>query len=165
MAREHITQGSVSQAWARLRKLAGVEDVHLHDMRKVIASWLGDRGERSDVLDRILHHQVGHHTNQRGCVTESHYNFSVMAGPLRDAWQRWADHVASSGWQCHGTLRLICDNTRRLLQWGTKSHHAKEDSRQFRLLRRYTWSLATRLFGLCVQGVNQWEAYQSRIGL
>ena len=60
--REHITQESVSRAWARLRGLAGVSNVNFHDMRKVIASWLGDRGERSDVLDRILHHQVGHHT-------------------------------------------------------------------------------------------------------
>ena len=27
-------------------------------------------------------------------MTETHYNFSIMSGPLRDAWQRWADHVA-----------------------------------------------------------------------
>jgi integrase len=91
--RESITQESVSKAWARLRRLAGVKNVNLHDMRKVLTSWLGDRGERSDVLDRILHHHVGHHSNQRSSVTESHYNFAVMAGPLRDAWQRWADHV------------------------------------------------------------------------
>jgi hypothetical protein len=23
-------------------------------------------------------------------ITESHYNFSIMAAPLRDAWQQWA---------------------------------------------------------------------------
>jgi hypothetical protein len=26
-------------------------------------------------------------------VTESHYNFSIMAALFRDAWQRWANHV------------------------------------------------------------------------
>jgi integrase len=93
--REHITQESVSRAMARAAQLAKVKNVHLHDMRKALTSWLGDRGERSDVLDRILHHHVGHNSNQRGSVTESHYNFAIMATPLRDAWQRWADHVYS----------------------------------------------------------------------
>ena len=88
-------QESVSLAWKRAATLAGVKGAHLHDMRTTITSWLGERGERSDVLDRILHHQVGHHTNQRSSVTESHYNFSVMAEPLRAAWQSWADHIAS----------------------------------------------------------------------
>ena len=88
-------QESVSLAWKRAAKIAGVKDAHLHDMRATITTWLGDRGERSDVLDRILHHQVGHHSNQRGSVTEHHYNFSTMAGPLRAAWQRWADHIKS----------------------------------------------------------------------
>ena len=51
--REHISQESVSRAAARAAKLAGLEDVHLHDLRKSITSWLGDQGERSDVLDRV----------------------------------------------------------------------------------------------------------------
>ena len=92
---EPTRQTSVSHAWARARKLAGVKGLRLHDMRKTIATWLGDRGERSDVLDRVLHHTIGHHSNQRSSVTESHYNFAIMADPLRDAWQRWADHVTS----------------------------------------------------------------------
>ena len=95
ITREHITQESVSRAMARAAQLARVKHVHLHDMRKALTSWLGDRGERSDVLDRILHHHAGHHSNRRSSVTESHYNFSIMAAPLRDAWQRWADHVSS----------------------------------------------------------------------
>jgi integrase len=93
--REHITQESVSKAWARASQIAAVENVHLHDMRKAITSWLGDRGERSDVLDRILHHHTGHHTGQRSSTTDTHYNFAIMSGPLRDAWQRWADHVTA----------------------------------------------------------------------
>ena len=94
--REHITQESVSKAWARAAQLANVENAHLHDMRKAITSWLGERGERSDVLDRILHHHTGHHTGLRSSVTDTHYNFSIMSGPLRDAWQRWADHVEAT---------------------------------------------------------------------
>ena len=91
--REHLMQESVSLAWKRAARIAGVRDAHLHDMRATITSWLGDRGERSDVLDRILHHHPGHHTGQRSSVTDSHYNFGVMSGPLRDAWARWGDHL------------------------------------------------------------------------
>jgi integrase len=90
---EHLAQDSVSHAFARARELAGIEDLTLHDMRKAITTWLGDRGERGDVLDRIQHHHGGHATGNRSSVTDSHYNFSVMAEPLRAAWQRWGDHV------------------------------------------------------------------------
>jgi integrase len=90
---DHLAQDSVSHAFARARVLAGVEGLTLHDMRKAITTWLGDRGERGDVLDRIQHHHSGHATGNRSSVTDSHYNFSVMAEPLRNAWQVWADHV------------------------------------------------------------------------
>lgn len=91
--RESLTQTSVSHAMTRLTAIAGVKDLHLHDFRKKISSWLGDHGERSDVLDRILHHHSGHHSGMRSSVTDTHYNFSVMAVPLREAWQKWADHI------------------------------------------------------------------------
>ena len=90
---EHLGQDSVSHAFARARELADIEDLTLHDMRKAITTWLGDRGERGDVLDRIQHHHSGHATGNRSSVTDSHYNFSVMAEPLRNAWQAWSDHV------------------------------------------------------------------------
>jgi integrase len=90
---EHISQEGVSRAWARLREVAEVEDANLHDCRKSITTYLGDRGERADVLDRILDHAIGHHSNQRSSVTDTHYLFSTMAEPLRAAWQRWASHI------------------------------------------------------------------------
>jgi integrase len=90
---EHLAQDSVSHAFARARDLADIENLTLHDMRKAITTWLGDRGERGDVLDRIQHHHSGHATGNRSSVTSSHYDFSVMAEPLRIAWQAWADHV------------------------------------------------------------------------
>jgi len=82
----HIAQESVSRAMASLCKLVGVKDVHLHDMRKAITSWLAERGERPDILDRILHHGSKN-------VTTTHYNFATMEKLLRAAWQAWADHV------------------------------------------------------------------------
>jgi integrase len=83
---DHIAQESVSRAMASLCKVAGVENVHLHDMRKAITSWLAERGERPDILDMILHHGSKN-------VTTTHYNFATMEKLLRAAWQAWADHV------------------------------------------------------------------------
>lgn len=108
---EHLAQDSVSHAFARARDLAGIKDLTLHDMRKAITTWLGDNGERGDVLDRIQHHHSGHATGNRSSVTESHYNFSIMAEPLRSAWQKWADHVekvtSASDHESDDATRLI----------------------------------------------------------
>lgn len=82
----HIAQESVSHAMASLCKVAAVDNVHLHDMRKAITSWLGERGERPDILDMILHHGSKK-------VTATHYNFATMEKWLREAWQAWANHV------------------------------------------------------------------------
>jgi len=99
---EHLAQDSVSHAFARARDLAGIENLTLHDMRKAITTWLGDRGERGDVLDRIQHHHSGHATGNRSSVTSSHYDFSVMAEPLGKAWQKWADHIEAITTQADG---------------------------------------------------------------
>jgi integrase len=84
---EHIGQESVSRAMARAREIAGLEDVRVHDMRKVLTTWLAEGFERPDILDRILHHA-------RKGVTGTHYDFSVLEGAMRSALQRWSDHVA-----------------------------------------------------------------------
>jgi integrase len=86
---EHIGQESVSRAMAKAREVAGIEDIRVHDMRKCLTTWLAERFERPDVLDRILHHA-------RKGVTGTHYDFSVLEGPMRQALQRWADHVSAS---------------------------------------------------------------------
>ena len=90
---QFLSQESVSHAFRRACDLAGIEGLTLHDMRKAITTFLGDRGERGDVLDRIQHHHGGHATGNRSSVTDSHYNFSVMSEPLTAAWQKWADNI------------------------------------------------------------------------
>jgi integrase len=91
----HIAPLSISTAMRRLTSLINTDktvgavkvgDTHIHDMRKVLATWLSEQRYRSDVLDAILHHAP------RG-VTGSHYNFAVLEEPVREALQAWADHV------------------------------------------------------------------------
>ena len=90
----HIAPTSVSKAFGRARELAGLRELSpvMHDFRTSITTWLREEMHtREDVCDLILHHA-------RGGVTASHYDFSVLDGPVRTAFQQWADHV----WQITG---------------------------------------------------------------
>jgi integrase len=82
---------AVSYAMARACSragLAGDERVTPHDFRRAVATWLGDRGERPDVIEEILGH------SPKG-VTRLHYNHSRLLPLVADALQRWADHLSS----------------------------------------------------------------------
>ena len=82
----HVNGESVSRAMRRLRSQFGIEDVTIHDMRRCIATWLGEKGTRPDVIDKILNHTPRD-------VTRLHYNFAGMDALVREALQQWADHV------------------------------------------------------------------------
>jgi integrase len=85
----HIHGESVSRAMARLRERVGLVDARVHDLRTTITTWLREHKRvPSDVCDLLLHHA-------RKGVTASHYDFSTLEGPVREALQMWADHVES----------------------------------------------------------------------
>jgi integrase len=82
----HLTQESVSRAFAKVAEKAGCPHIHLHDWRKFMVTWLGERGERPDVLDLMLHHGSQN-------VTRTHYNHATMEKFARPAWQAWANYL------------------------------------------------------------------------
>jgi integrase len=83
----HIHGESVSKAMRRLREVAGVDDISVHDMRRAISNWLKDQGVSREVRDLILNHKDP-------SVTETHYsNTARMEKQVRVALQAWADHV------------------------------------------------------------------------
>jgi len=47
---------SPKQAWARIRKAAGVPDVHVHDLRRTLGSWLAASGYSLPLIGRALNH-------------------------------------------------------------------------------------------------------------
>src|SRR5262245_22086529 len=80
---------SVSYAMTRTCSrvgLAGDRAVTPHDFRRAVSTWLGDRGERPDVIEAIAGHAP------KG-VTRLHYNLSLLLPLLGTALQRWADHL------------------------------------------------------------------------
>ncbi len=88
---KHLAPTSVSHAMAKVTKQARIEDARLHDLRKVVASWLLENGVGMDIVDLVLHHA-------RQGVTATHYDFSNQLPAVRRALQSWADHV----WQVTG---------------------------------------------------------------
>ena len=82
---------AVSYAMARTCSrvgLVGERAITPHDFRRAVSTWLGDRGERPDVIEAIAGHAP------RG-VTRIHYNLSLLLPMVANAMQVWGDHVQS----------------------------------------------------------------------
>jgi integrase len=82
----HINGESVSRAMARMREAIGLVDVRVHDFRRCITTWLAEHGVTREVRKHIMHHGPQD-------VTDAHYDFSTLEGPVRTALLAWADHV------------------------------------------------------------------------
>ena len=80
----------VSKAMARICARCGLarDPVTPHDARRAVSTWLGDRGERPDVVDAIL----GHRPNS---LSGQVYNLSLLLPLVADALQRWGDYLDS----------------------------------------------------------------------
>jgi len=44
------------QAWVKARKAAGLEDIHIHDLRRTAASWLAQAGTSTVAIQHTLNH-------------------------------------------------------------------------------------------------------------
>jgi integrase len=82
----YINSDSVTRAMRRICDDAGIEDLHLHDMRTAMVSFLDEAEVQESIQSALLHH-----TPQD--VTSVHYRRSKREDRMRAAWQLWADHV------------------------------------------------------------------------
>ena len=46
----------LKMAWGRIRTDAGVPDVHIHDLRRTVGSWLAQAGNSLHLIGRVLNH-------------------------------------------------------------------------------------------------------------
>lgn len=85
---EHFGQASVSRAMKRLCSKIGVEDLHVHDFRKGMTTWLVEERVPYEVRTKITHHlDADPHSRN--------YDFSKLEKPMRDALTQWAEYVVS----------------------------------------------------------------------
>lgn len=48
---------NISKPWARVRKVAGVEDLRLHDLRRTVGSWMTQSGTDLNTIKEALRHK------------------------------------------------------------------------------------------------------------
>jgi integrase len=72
----------------RGRRAKSMPDWRLHDLRRTAATGMAELGVQPHIIEAILNHQSGHRAGVAGI-----YNRAKYAGEMREALQRWADHV------------------------------------------------------------------------
>jgi integrase len=72
-------------------KLADFAPWTIHDIRRSVASGMGDIGIQPHIIEEILNHRSGHRRGVAGV-----YNRSPYEREVRDALLRWSDHVRAA---------------------------------------------------------------------
>ncbi|MDN5940630.1 MAG: tyrosine-type recombinase/integrase [Nitrospira sp.] len=84
-----ITPGALTCAIDRHRHALGIGDATVHDLRRTMATWLGEMGTDKGLVSALLNHAP------KG-VTDIHYNKASLLGPKRHAmniWAAWLERV------------------------------------------------------------------------
>ena len=66
-----------------------LEPFTLHDLRRTMATWLGEKQVDEAIHDRMLNHATG--------GIRKVYNTAKYNEPAREWWARWGEHIASLG--------------------------------------------------------------------
>jgi len=69
-------------------RLKGVAPWRLHDLRRTCATGMAELGVQPHIIEAVLNHVSGHKAGVAGI-----YNRASYVDAMRDALQRWADHV------------------------------------------------------------------------
>jgi integrase len=72
----------------RLDARLGIAQWRLHDLRRTAATGMAELGVQPWYVEAVLNHQSGHKSGVAGT-----YNRAKYAAEMRDALQRWADHI------------------------------------------------------------------------
>jgi len=67
---EYQSLVNVDKAWRRIRRTADVEDVHLHDLRRTVGSWMAQSGNSLLVIQKALNQTTDHATRVYARMSE-----------------------------------------------------------------------------------------------
>ena len=70
------------------KRLNGIGEWRLHDLRRTAATMMAELGVLPHIIEAILNHVSGHKSGVAGI-----YNRARYEGEMRQALQRWADHI------------------------------------------------------------------------
>ncbi len=95
-----IHEDAVTKAFCGLAKRLGLKHMSPHDLRRTMATRLGDMGVSGDVISRLLNHTASD-------VTSRHYNHSKMSSQMRVAQQAWADEIERLASNVSATINVV----------------------------------------------------------
>jgi integrase len=81
-----IRAKSAMRAVLRLRSGVGLANIGTHDLRRTLATGLGDMGVPDEVIERVLNHAPR-------TVTGRHYNHAKHFEAMRQALEAWEKHL------------------------------------------------------------------------
>ena len=81
-----IQAHSASTAMRRLQFTIGLKGVNTHDLRRTLATGLGNMGVPDEMIERILNHAPR-------TVASKHYNHANYHEPMRRALEAWSERV------------------------------------------------------------------------
>ena len=91
-------------AWARILKRAKIEDLHVHDLRRTMGSWLAGQGANAFVIQKALGH--------RSLAATQVYARLDLA-PVREAMQTVATAFAQAGANAEADEKKVVKITRK----------------------------------------------------
>ncbi len=89
-SKERLDEALLAKRKAAGRKAKAMPDWRLHDLRRSCATGMAELGVQPHIIEAVLNHVSGHKAGVAGI-----YNRARYEGEMRDALQRWADHVAA----------------------------------------------------------------------
>jgi integrase len=87
-SKEHLDQAILTKRKATDRRAKPLPSWHLHDLRRTCATGMAELGVLPHIIEAVLNHVSGHKAGVAGI-----YNRARYEGEMRDALQRWADHL------------------------------------------------------------------------
>ena len=81
-------QSELAELWASNGASANGNPWRVHDFRRTAATGLAELGVLPHIIEAVLNHVSGHKSGVAGI-----YNRARYESEMREALQRWADHV------------------------------------------------------------------------
>ena len=84
-----MSRRTIARAMEKICAMAGVDNVHAHDFRTILTTWLAERGVPEDVRKKITHHSA--------TGMQAVYNKAMLKEPVRAALTSWTEYVERVG--------------------------------------------------------------------
>jgi integrase len=119
-----LDPAALTRAWNKNRRVLGIGDATVHDLRRTFATVHGELGTRPEILKALLNH-----TPQE--ITERVYNHALNLEPRRQAMQVWCEwlHRVTTGQELSKDRQSAASGTLVRDKGTAKGTHSAKDTK------------------------------------